>query len=426
MMSTVNEDIKDTFKKVKRCTIYTAVKECINDFRLVMDLSSIEYITNLSNNKTITWRILYETLSKFEENNKKFENIKYLINLFKKRASREREASKYFTYFIGNNIEHCMKLYYEFENKNLNNIVSYIDAHYQYNIDRLTTKYHDLCSNSKINSNIYKYYIVLTKYLESGIMPKKYTFSNKEIRKFILTDIKSLDILLEHIKLLKQNNSSDIDIDSLYSVILFLKNDGNKNFITNLQDKKKLSLYQITKCAVCWRPALVRFESSHHSTYCHAHFYDGIFGIPPHKHAYERALKVSQSLKYDYYERMNLIKKIFDKLVNTEVGRGSLLMSWNWWQEQCPTGEISMYVLEVIPNVSNFLKKCNADPKSKESIIKTLFPMPLNANPKECQEYEKLIAGWLQDFRYFIPVLADAELWLKTFANLFPKLDVDC
>ncbi len=54
---------------------------------------------------------------------------------------------------------------------------------------------------------------------------------------------------------------------------------------------------------------------------------------------------------------------------------------------------------------------------SKESIIRTLMPIPSNANKLERDEYEVRIAGWIAYFRYFVPTPADAELWLQIYSK---------
>ncbi len=53
------------------------------------------------------------------------------------------------------------------------------------------------------------------------------------------------------------------------------------------------------------------------------------------------------------------------------------------------------------------------------------MPLPDGANEKDETDYHKWLNVWNTDFRRFLPVLARAQVWLGTFAKLYPNQEPD-
>jgi len=407
-----DDEIKDAFDCAKRSTVYAALDACHDIFLSIMPYTTVNRLKILSHNRLISWNLLHRLLLKALKNRDDSQNFVTLLNLFESRAQSEKYVKSYLESCETGNIKEGIRLYYELENKNMKNILSYIDCNYSYNVERIIDKYgHIFINNHNLPSNQYNYFIALKKFHYEGHKINNFTFSNHEIRANLFEEITNLDILLENIKLLQPNTKSAHDIDLLYNIILFLKNP--------IYNSRKIHPYgKISVCSVCWRPAIVRCAKKNYSCHCPLHLYEKTDGLPAHKRDYQAALEVSKIIKSKYhFKRMELINNIFKNLVNADVGRGALLISWKWWNEKPTTEYISEHVWKYIPNVLSYLNKYKTDLMSKKSIIRTLMPIPSNANKLERDEYEVRVAGWIADFRYFVPILADAELWLKIYSK---------
>lgn len=407
------DEIKDVFDCAKRSTVYGALDACQDIFLSIMPYTTVSRLKILSHNKSITWNILHRLLLKALQNRDNNHIFLNLLNLFESRAQSEKYVKSYLESCETGSSKAGIRLYYELENKNLKNILSYIDCNYSYNIGRIIDKYGYMFINKyRVDSNVYDYFMALNKFHSNGHRINSLTFSNHEIRLNLLEYITNLDVLLENVKLLEPNTKSIPNIDILYNVILYLKSSASLSAKTHPYGR-------ISVCSVCWRPAIVRCAKKKYSCYCPMHLYETTDGLQAHKRDYQDALEVSKIIKSKYhFKRMELINNIFKNLVNADVGRGALLISWKWWNESPTTEYISEHVWKYIPNVLTYLNAYKTDLTSKESVIRILMPLPSNANELERDEYEVRVAGWVADFRYFVPILADAELWLQIYSKL--------
>ncbi|MBO4835225.1 MAG: hypothetical protein J5483_03850, partial [Lachnospiraceae bacterium] len=72
------------------------------------------------------------------------------------------------------------------------------------------------------------------------------------------------------------------------------------------------------------------------------------------------------------------------------------------------------------------LPKNESDPETflnnLDGVVDALMPLPEGADEKAIENYNKWLDVWKKDIRYFIPILARAEIWLIVFAKLNPKL----
>ena len=228
------------------------------------------------------------------------------------------------------------------------------------------------------------------------------------------------------IKIKEQKFNLDLLQDTLRALhIIYEKKPKNK--------KPTKPITRVTTCAFCWRPALVRTARKKHSAYCKNHSYEKRNGKPAHKQAYNRTRKVRRELdKYPEFEaristEMQRLFPYTPDLLLMRIGR------WNWWENEPPTVARSLpieeetisHVLDLIPHVRRYLENQNCDLHDINQIIKTLMPLPEGANEEDETDYHKWLNVWNTDFRRFLPVLARAQVWLGTFAKLYPNQEPD-
>lgn len=104
-----------------------------------------------------------------------------------------------------------------------------------------------------------------------------------------------------------------------------------------------------------------------------------------------------------------------------------------WWRHDpqslprypMESGKIPAAVWEVAFHVANFLQSQHVDHESPLDVVRALMPPPPRMSAEAAKEYEAWISLWGEDFRIFVPILAEAEYWMGFFAEQYPALPTD-
>ena len=147
-----------------------------------------------------------------------------------------------------------------------------------------------------------------------------------------------------------------------------------------------------------------------------------------------------------WLDRRMLIEQLLEHFPSSDIFGRMILFEWSWWKDDSQILDIFKDIEYVcrrrpkchvtvnsipediwtyIPEVKNYLITKNINIDDMGSIARTLMPLPNGSQDNEITAYEAIVNRWLNDFRYFLPILADAELWIRAFYKLNSKREID-
>lgn len=409
-----NESIEEACNQIERSTIDKVFPLFKQYYYELVGKDKYNELEKLHKNNKLSWHILS---SKWDDalngNNDLSKGYFTLQKIFDLRRRNEFEASNLL-------IGQSMILYYEFENKSVSNIYATLRKSVKVNLHRFIEKINefDISEQSKnIIDNLLKSKDTLPEFMDDTLLLE------------IFPEITCWEELFDYVSVLDLNNNK-YDIDLVYETLMTLHCIRN----INPKDRKHvLPATKITTCSMCWRPALVRGAKKKYSAYCPIHGYGPQKEKSANKKAYERSLVVCKEIRKD----PNLTDRLTSDLMNLFPKDVNLLLLktglQHWWEIMPPTdiSPLPFYqnamtkLWKLIPNVRCFLEKRDCSLNAIDKVISTLMPLPEGADGTADADYRQWLAVWNADIRFFLHVLARAEIWLATFSKVHPNLEPD-
>ena len=418
------ENIKEACDRIERNTVYGAFECCQKFFSSIMNTEDILRLRGFFEDRRLTWNALYKAWDTTVSGRTLSADESTLSNILSDRAAKEAWALKYF------DEANCLPLYHELENRSFREILPYIRTHYRLNLERLE-KYE---CNPQFEEVIFPLFEAKIKKLEKkrSEIPHQEEILHQVLQEDVFARIDSWPALMEYVTLLvskdasKGNVRSIHDTDNLYDALMALQ-------ILRRKEKKKSPITQITTCSLCWRVADPSTAKKKNKARCHVHFYEKTAESPARKKAYERALKVTEELRYAHSSRSRLLAALTKLFPYDEKFIQIRLNLWNWWEHEppqsvCPATGIQNFpdeFWEALPHVARFLRQQECPLESHKSVIEAMMSLNSCTDIQTTAAYNQWITAWTNDIRYFLPVMAHAETWLAIYEELYPSLPVD-
>ena len=419
------EDIKEACDRIERNTVYNAFKYCQQFFSSIMAKEDLIELYTLFECKKLTWNAMSKAWDAAFSGRSLSSEENELQKILKDRAKKETWATEYF-----GEVD-CLALYHELENRSFREILPYIRTHYRLNLERLFEKYE---YNPEFVETLFSLCEMRMKKLEKkrSVTPSQIEILHQVLQEDIFARVDSWAALIEYVTLLvpkdvSENSARNIhDTDNLYDALMVLQ-------ILRYKGRKKYSISQITTCSLCWRVADPSTAKKKDKAHCHVHHYEKTAEKPARKKAYERALAVTRKLRYAHSSRSRLLAALTKFFPYDEKLIQIRLDLWNWWeyeppQSVCPTCGKQIFAdgfWEALPHVAKFLRQQVCPLESLKAIIEAMMPLDSSADVQTAAAYDRWITAWTNDIRYFLPVMAHAEIWLAIYEELNPSLPVD-
>ena len=120
--------------RIRRCTVYAAAEHVLKLFpHHGLYTDEINKMNKMIKNRSATWYKLSRIISKISDETYDVNDIEILKRVINNRVNSENNI----TNKLGKS---CLKIYYDLENKNLRNMINYIDKNYTYNRLRIYEK----------------------------------------------------------------------------------------------------------------------------------------------------------------------------------------------------------------------------------------------------------------------------------------------
>lgn len=430
-----NESLSEAARQIQRNTVFAVFPLCSEFFPHDSEgLAILQDLKMKHDKKTISWADFSKAWKKIYQNNHTGAE-KTIQKIFDKHARKEEPANKiiFDDYSDNYRTNETLKLYYLLENKNFQQILSFIKKNYKINAGRFFEKCNEFSITTEDNDILYflnEYNLHKPK--KSNIVIPKELDKNK-IWALLFSNISRWDDLLDYVTLLIPLSETLYDTDQLYDALMALQ---ITKAVSTRRDLNAEPVCHITTCRFCWRPALVRDAPMSYRVSCPIHSKKSLDGRPGRSWPYQRAKDIDKQLRRTPKIEHRLTADLMD-LFPTPTDDENLfwihLGHWKWWTHVAPN-DISPFfigdetisrILDRIPHARRFLENRKCDLLNIDQIIKTLMPLREGADAKENADYQQWISVWRTDFRYFLPVLARTEVWLAAFSQLFPNLKPD-
>ncbi len=427
-----NENLTEAANQIETSTIFDVFPLCRRYFP--SDGTMLDTLFDLNSRheeKTLTWQALADAWRKAIPENKQTSEEKTLQTIFDDRAEKESVA-KNIIFEDGTaplRSKQTMKLYYLLENKKFPNLLAYLRKHYAIDRERFFEKSEEFRVAPELQSTHGEDLIEAPGTFANQCSSNGFKKTGGSLWARLFSKTTTWEYLLIHVTLLKPLENTIYDTDQLYDVLMALQ-------ITKQVKPAHEPASRITTCKHCWRPALVRTTKYKHEECCPVHSYKQQDGKPSRKQAYQRALRVGSELRQSPHAFSRLSAKLmrFFPVAESNLPRIKLGL-WDWWTVEPPENVSQLHVdqdtkkrlwtkLWAVRRL--LLPKDESDPEAflnnLDGVVEALMPLPEGADEKAIECYNKWLDVWKKDIRYFIPILARAEIWLIVFAKLNPKL----
>lgn len=410
-----NESIEQACNQIERSTIDKVFPLFKQYYYELVGGDKYNELEKLHKNNKLSWIILS---SKWDDALKGRNDLSKgyftLQNIFDLRRRNEFEASILLD-------GQSMNLYYKFENKSVSDIYADLKKTVKVNLHRFIEKINefDISEQSKnIIDNLLKSGETIPEFMDDALLLK------------IFPKITDCEELFDYVSVLDINNKQ-YDIDLVYDTLMTLH--SIRNIKPKYKDPPNPPATQITTCTMCWRPALVRGSKKKYSAYCPIHCYNP----KKEKSTTNKPYKLSLVVCKEIQKEPNLTDRLTSDLMNLFPKDVNLLLLktglQHWWEIMPPTDitPLPFYqnamtkLWKLIPNVRCFLEKRDCPLNAIDKVISTLMPLPEGADAKADADYRQWLSVWNADIRFFLPVLARAEIWLATFSKVHPNLEPD-
>ncbi len=381
----LREDIQNAFNHIKRMTVAEAYKFLTDPYELRIIFTSFE--------ENLTWNYLYERVEEIsQEENWPIKESSMLVKLLHSRKKREDEAKSFLQPYE-------LKLFYEVENKSIDDLYYYITEGKQ-------------CI-------FYKFAMF---YIEDLVK----IYKKDELKQFVgdakIFRPKTWSELQNAVKFSKL--PQDIK-NSLYSVLQF-----RAIYHKNSKDKDEVELLSsFDYCFLCWRPVPMRFMSKNNKIVCHFHRHGKKGTLPAYGKGYERAFKILKDREQNnltsngsYFKKRRLLINALRKLALYTAEQEVSILAWYSECVKAPAQglknipcKISWPSMEQLsPLIPNILEAIGADiSKDPTELVDLLIPILPEATTCEHTQMEAMKSIWKQIYTIFVVELAEAELWFE-------------